>query len=108
MNVVSQKDKLLADYQKQVELLQKAEGELTKQIEEQKGKNNVSYRPFHSTLSFRAFLFMSFDDDKLFNYLFFKQLFSFWQQWQINEHPGIAYEKLEIGWSTSISPIFNC
>jgi phage shock protein A len=41
-NVISQKDKQLAEYQKQVENLQKAENELTKQIEEQKAKNNVS------------------------------------------------------------------
>lgn len=42
-NVISQKDKQLADYQKQVDTLQKAENELTKQIEEQKAKNNVSW-----------------------------------------------------------------
>jgi seryl-tRNA synthetase len=41
-HVVIQKDKQLADYQKQVDNLQKAENELTKQIEEQKAKNNVS------------------------------------------------------------------
>ena len=41
-NVISQKDKQLAEYQKQVDNLQKAENELTKQIEEQKAKNNVS------------------------------------------------------------------
>lgn len=40
-NIIGQKDKLLADYQKQVETLQKAETELTKQIDEQKAKNNV-------------------------------------------------------------------
>ena len=42
-NVISQKDKQLAEYQKQVDNLQKAENELTKQIEEQKAKNNVSW-----------------------------------------------------------------
>jgi seryl-tRNA synthetase len=41
-SLISQKDKQLADYQKQVDTLQKAENELTKQIEEQKAKNNVS------------------------------------------------------------------
>lgn len=41
-NIISQKDKQLADFKKQVDTLQKAETELTKQIEEQKGKNNVS------------------------------------------------------------------
>lgn len=41
-SVISQKDKQLADYQKQVETLQKAENDLTKQIDEQKAKNNVS------------------------------------------------------------------
>lgn len=41
-NIISQKDKQLADFKKQVDTLQKAESELTKQIEEQKGKNNVS------------------------------------------------------------------
>lgn len=41
-NVIGQKDKQLADYQKQVETLQKAEDELTKLIDEQKAKNNVS------------------------------------------------------------------
>lgn len=41
-NIIGQKDKQLADFKKQVDTLQKAESELTKQIEEQKGKNNVS------------------------------------------------------------------
>lgn len=41
-NVIVQKDKQLADFQKQVDVLQKAESELTKQIEEQKTKNNVN------------------------------------------------------------------
>lgn len=42
-HVIGQKDKQLADYQKQVDNLQKAENELTKLIEEQKAKNNVSW-----------------------------------------------------------------
>jgi hypothetical protein len=41
-NVISEKDKQLAEYQKQIEGLQKSESELFKQIEEQKVKNNVS------------------------------------------------------------------
>lgn len=41
-NLISEKDKQLADYQKQIENLQKSESELFKQIEEQKVKNNVS------------------------------------------------------------------
>lgn len=55
-SVVSQKDKLLADYQKQVELLQKTETELTKQIEEQKGKNNVSCPPPAATFALHTSL----------------------------------------------------
>jgi hypothetical protein len=41
-NIISEKDKQLAEYQKQIENLQKSESELFKQIEEQKVKNNVS------------------------------------------------------------------
>jgi seryl-tRNA synthetase len=41
-NIVSEKDKLLVEYQKQIDALQRAEQELSKQIEEQKVKNNVS------------------------------------------------------------------
>lgn len=41
-NVISQKDKQLSDYQKQVDTLQSVKNELTKMIEEQKAKNNVS------------------------------------------------------------------
>lgn len=41
-SVVSQKDKQLSEHQKQIETLQKAESELTKLIDEQKAKNNVS------------------------------------------------------------------
>lgn len=41
-SVISQKDKQLADLQTQVDTLQKAETDLTVQIEEQKAKNNVS------------------------------------------------------------------
>ena len=41
-SVISLKDKLLVDLQKQVDTLLKAEPELTKQIDEQKAKNNVS------------------------------------------------------------------
>lgn len=41
-NVISEKDKQLLEYQKQIEALQKTESELSKQIEEQKVKNNVS------------------------------------------------------------------
>lgn len=37
-----EKDKKLVDYQKQVDVLHSAETMLTKQIEEQKAKNNVS------------------------------------------------------------------
>lgn len=40
-NVIGQKDKQLAEFQKQVDTLQKAESDLTKLIEEQKAKNNV-------------------------------------------------------------------
>lgn len=41
-NAISQKDKQLSDYQKQVDTLQSVKNELTKMIEEQKAKNNVS------------------------------------------------------------------
>lgn len=41
-SIVSQKDKQLSEHQKQIETLQKAESELTKLIDEQKAKNNVS------------------------------------------------------------------
>lgn len=41
-NIISEKDKQLAEYLKQIESLQKSENELSKQIEEQKSKNNVS------------------------------------------------------------------
>lgn len=41
-NVLSEKDKQLLEYQKQIEALQKTSAELTTQIEEQKVKNNVS------------------------------------------------------------------
>lgn len=66
----------LADYQKQVETLQKAENELTKQIEEQKAKNNVSFQvltqdaPSHVQLNIFRFLFDSFWE--------FLKLKSFW------------------------------
>lgn len=40
-NIISEKDKQLVEYQKQIDVLQKAERELSKQIEEQKVKNNV-------------------------------------------------------------------
>lgn len=39
---IGQKDNQLADLHKQVDTLHKAESELTKQIEEQKARNNVS------------------------------------------------------------------
>ncbi|KAG5681901.1 hypothetical protein PVAND_011306 [Polypedilum vanderplanki] len=41
-NIVSEKDKQLSEYQKQIEALQKIEHELSRQIEEQKVKNNTS------------------------------------------------------------------
>jgi hypothetical protein len=41
-NVITEKDKQIAQYQKQVDSLQKVETELAKQIEEQRSKNNVS------------------------------------------------------------------
>jgi peptidoglycan hydrolase CwlO-like protein len=41
-NIISEKDKQLAEFQKQIENLQRAESELSKQIDEQKAKNNVS------------------------------------------------------------------
>lgn len=41
-NIISEKDKQIVEYQKQVETLQKVESELSKQIDEQKAKNNVS------------------------------------------------------------------
>lgn len=41
-NIIGEKDKQLAEYKKQIENLQKTESELSKQIEEQKAKNNVS------------------------------------------------------------------
>lgn len=44
---MGQKDKQLADFQKQVDTLQKAESELTKLIDEQKAKNNVSFSTNH-------------------------------------------------------------
>jgi hypothetical protein len=50
-NIVSEKDKQLVEYQKQIEALQKAEQELSKQIEEQKAKNNVRTQIF-SALTF--------------------------------------------------------
>lgn len=46
-SVISQKDKQLADLQTQVDTLQKAETDLTVQIEEQKAKNNVSLTSSH-------------------------------------------------------------
>jgi peptidoglycan hydrolase CwlO-like protein len=51
-SVISQKDKQLADYQKQVESLQKAGNELTNLIEEQKAKNNVSLIRFFFGFNF--------------------------------------------------------
>lgn len=41
-NIISEKDKQLSEYKKQIESLQSTESELSKQIEEQKAKNNVS------------------------------------------------------------------
>lgn len=41
-NIISEKDKQLVEFQRQVEALQKVESELSQQIEEQKVKNNVS------------------------------------------------------------------
>lgn len=45
-NIISEKDKQLAEFKKQIESLQKTENELSKLIEEQKAKNNVSFASF--------------------------------------------------------------
>lgn len=42
-NIISEKDKQLSEFKKQIESLQNTESELSKQIEEQKAKNNVSF-----------------------------------------------------------------
>lgn len=44
-NIISEKDKQLVEFKKQIESLQKTESELSKLIEEQKAKNNVSSSP---------------------------------------------------------------
>lgn len=45
-NIISEKDKQLAEFKKQIESLQKTENELSKLIDEQKAKNNVSFASF--------------------------------------------------------------
>ena len=45
-NIISEKDKQLAEFKKQIDSLQKTESELSKLIEEQKAKNNVSFASF--------------------------------------------------------------
>lgn len=55
-NIISQKDKQINDFQKQVDTLHKAESELTKQIEEQKAKNNVSENQFSNKLPNRILI----------------------------------------------------
>lgn len=52
---LGEKDKKLVDYQKQVDVLHSAETMLTKQIEEQKAKNNVSKCLLSSSFSFPSF-----------------------------------------------------
>lgn len=54
-NVLGEKDKQLAELQRQIDALQKAETGLTKQIEEQKAKNNVSNSLLFFQLSLKAF-----------------------------------------------------
>lgn len=55
-NVLSEKDKQLLEYRKQIEALQKTEADLSKQIEEQKVKNNVSWHfPDTCLLNFFSF-----------------------------------------------------
>lgn len=44
-SVMSEKDRQIIEYQKQIEKLQKIESDLSVQIEEQKVKNNVSDKP---------------------------------------------------------------
>lgn len=44
-SVMSEKDRQIVEYQKQIEKLQKIESDLSVQIEEQKVKNNVSDKP---------------------------------------------------------------
>jgi len=44
-SVMSEKDRQIVEYQKQIEKLQKIESDLAVQIEEQKLKNNVSDKP---------------------------------------------------------------
>lgn len=71
-NIISQKDKQLAEFQKQVDSLHKAESDLTKQIEEQKIKNNVSWE---STIRIRT-SFPSWSKFCFFDDLFISSFFS--------------------------------
>lgn len=115
-NIIGQKDKLLADYQKQVETLQKAETELTKQIDEQKAKNNV--RSFSSTqLNLNSHphsilnYFFWFQSELMIYLIFLLPRFSLTirtrSQFIPRQTPGFANEKLEIGWGITISSKFN-
>jgi predicted nuclease with TOPRIM domain len=62
-SVMSEKDRQIIEYQKQIEKLQKIESDLSVQIEEQKVKNNVSVKPLNSQFN-NDFRFNNFETKK--------------------------------------------
>lgn len=112
-NILSQKEKQLADYQKQVETLQKAQNDLTKQIDEQKAKNNVSSQKLCDILSSlnshpQPILFYSLEQfDDLFNFLLPHFSLIIRTRRIRTMTSGFENEKLEIGWGITVSPKFN-
>lgn len=56
-SIMSEKDRQIIDYQKQIEELKQTESDLSVQIEEQKVKNNVSNTTKSSKCKFNVFRF---------------------------------------------------
>lgn len=113
-NILSQKDKQLTDYQKQVETLQKVENDLTKQINEQKAKNNVSFQKlFDIQLSLNSYpkpfpCFLLFKAIWWFIYFLLPRFSLTIHTRRIqNMTTGFENEKLEIGWGITLSRKFN-
>lgn len=118
-NIISEKDKQLVEFKKQIESLQKTESELSKLIEEQKAKNNVSSSPTPiAQTSILLLRILPFILTNLYFFSFYKtnnflSLPSTKTKIIINIYKnmmafktGFANEKLEVGWSSSIGANF--
>lgn len=103
-NIISEKDKQLVEFKKQIESLQKTESELSKLIEEQKAKNNVSsfstYFPNLPASSQFIFDKINFSLYKTNNFLSLpstKILKQNYFNYLVALKTGFAKEKLEVG-----------